>query len=175
MYCWLQCWEIFRCQCCPSLPPPSYTLYHRSPWESLIQIAGQCVCDQSGQLLSSLRNKSVLNAQEHPPQQKWVTYCAPYLGFYSERIEVNTDARPNWTFYFSFHNETLFWQSRLKHCLLSCTKDSQKSKVCLPNCSVILKSNRKWCPDIQELFLWKESCHKWLLCYSCGRGVSDRP
>lgn len=91
-------------------------------------------------------------------------------GFPSERIGINTKASPTWKLclfcLFMRENKKLFWQSWLKHCLLSCTKDSQKSKVCLPTCSVILKSNTKWCPDIQEFFLWKEASHKRLLCYS---------
>lgn len=151
---------------------PSNILYHGSPWESLIRRGGHCACDQSGQLLGSLRNKYVLNAhRENNPckRNRSHTVHDTCFSFFSRKgIGVNTEASPTWKWYIFFflQNEKLFWQSWLERCLLSCTKDSQKSKVCLPNRSVILKSNTKWCPDISEFFLWKEASHKWLPCYS---------
>lgn len=43
---------------------PSDVLYYRSPWGSLIQRAGHCVCDQSDNSSALLRIKSVLNAHK---------------------------------------------------------------------------------------------------------------
>lgn len=82
--------------------------------------------------------------------------------FFCKRIGVKSKLE-----IFFLQTETLLWQSRLKLCLLSCTRDTQKSKVCLPNCSVILKSNTKWWTGAsRSFFLWKETSHKWLLPYS---------
>lgn len=53
----------------PSLLP-SITPSHRSPWPGLIQRAGLCVCDQSGQTFGPPRNKYVLTAQGEQPCSK---------------------------------------------------------------------------------------------------------
>lgn len=152
---------------------PSNILYHGSPWESLIRRGGHCACDQSGQLLGSLRSKYVLNAhRENNPckrNRSHAVHDTCFVLFFLERelgLTLRQVQPENGIYIFFLQNEKLFWQSWLERCLLSCTKDSQKSKVCLPNRSVILKSNTKWCPDIAEFFLWKEASHKWLLCYS---------
>lgn len=92
---------------------------------------------------------------------KWVTlFIIP--GFFSTKgIEVDVDVRHS-------HGS---WC-----CLLSWTKYSQKSKVCLPNHIALLKLITQWWPDM-EFFLWRECSHKWLLCYSlqlCWSQTSHR-
>lgn len=162
---------------------PDNKLCHGSPWGSLIQRAGDRVRDQSGQLLSSRRRKSVLKCSQgeqprnrnrsHPEHHTWV-----FIAGESGLTHWGKSGLKMVIYYFFFlQNETLFWQSRLKHCLLSCTKDSQKSKVCLPNRSVILKIKHTMMPRHPgALFMERGTSHKWLpllIAHSCGRGKSQ--
>lgn len=99
----------------------------------------------------------------HTMHRTWV-FIVRESGLTTRQVRAETVF---FSFFFFKQSETLFWQSRLKHCLLSCTKDSQKSKVCLPNRSVILKSNTKTMPRHPGVsFYGKKTGHKWPLCCS---------
>lgn len=126
---------------------------------------GYCACDLSEQLLGSLRSESVLNAYKESRPVAEIGYMLHTISIFFSRRELGLRLRP-------VQAENIFYT--MKHCFDSLSSSTacsavqgiHRNPVCLHNCSVILKSNTKQCPDIQEFFLWKATSHKWLLCYS---------
>lgn len=146
---------------------------HRSPWESVIQRAGHCVCDQSGQVLSSLRSKSVLNAdKENKPATEIGYILCTIPGVFRETELVCR------RFFFFFD-----W---MKHCF-----DSHGANTACSAVQRIHRNPKSVYPT--ALSYWNQTqndaqtssssfygnrpvtidCSA--VAHSCGRGVSDQP
>lgn len=162
---------------------PSNILYHGSPWESLIRRGGHCACDQSGQLLGSLRNKYVLNAhRENNPckrNRSHTVHDTCFVFFLERELGLTLrQVQPENGIYFFFYRMKNCFDSHGSSAACSAVQRIHRNpKSVYPTALLYWNQTQNDAQTSRSSFYGKKpvtnDCSA--TAHSCGGEVSDRP